>query len=69
MWLYPDSSTVLELSTKCAPAEAFEVAAATKDLLLRHGVDVTGAQEPKTAKALEFFSSQLAEETEATATH
>jgi hypothetical protein len=69
LWLYPDFSTVLELSTKCAPTEALEVAAATEDLLLRHGLEVTGAQEPKTAKALEFFSSRLAEETEATATH
>jgi hypothetical protein len=61
LWLYPDSSTLLELSTKCAPDEAFEVAAATKDLLIRHGLDVTGEQEPKTKKALEFFSSRLAE--------
>ena len=27
MWLYPDGSRVLELSTKCAPDEAFQVAA------------------------------------------
>ena len=29
LWLYPDSSTVLELSIKCAPTEALRVAAAT----------------------------------------
>src|SRR4029078_982444 len=27
MWLYPDGTRILELSTKCAPAEAFQVAA------------------------------------------
>ena len=27
MWLYPDGSRVLELSTKCVPSEAFQVAA------------------------------------------
>ena len=27
LWLYPDGSRILELSTKCPPAEAFQVAA------------------------------------------
>ena len=27
LWLYPDGSRILELSTKCAPTEAFQVAA------------------------------------------
>ena len=27
LWLYPDGSRILELSTKCAPAEMFQVAA------------------------------------------
>ena len=30
MWLYPDGSRILELSTKCEPAEAFQVAAETR---------------------------------------
>ena len=30
LWLYPDNSMLLELSTKCAPGEAFQVAAETK---------------------------------------
>ena len=30
LWLYPDNSMILELSTKCAPSEAFQVAAETE---------------------------------------
>ena len=28
LWLYPDCTRILELSTKCAPAEAFDTVAA-----------------------------------------
>jgi hypothetical protein len=59
MWLYPDGSRILELSTKCAPAEAFEVAAETRVFLAGRGVDLGGEQETKTRKALEFFSERL----------
>ena len=59
LWNYPDASRVLELSTKCAPSEAFEVAAETRAFLSTRGVDLSGEQEPKTRKALEFFSKEL----------
>jgi len=59
MWLYPDNSRILELSTKCAPSEAFQVAAETTNFLAARGVDLTGEQETKTRKALEFFSERL----------
>jgi hypothetical protein len=62
LWLYPDNSMILELSTKCAPSEAFQVAAETRAFLTQNGVDVTGEQETKTKKALEFFSKRLQEE-------
>jgi hypothetical protein len=58
-WLYPDNSIVIELSTKCAPSEAFQVAAETRAFLTQRGVDVTGEQETKTKKALEFFAERL----------
>jgi hypothetical protein len=51
---------VLELSTKCAPAEAFDVAAETRAFLGQHGVDLGSEQETKTKKALEFFAADLA---------
>ena len=35
MWLYPDGSRLLELSTKCLPAEAFQVAAEVRAFLSR----------------------------------
>ena len=59
LWLYPDGSRILELSTKCAPAEAFEVAAKSKVFLSERGVDLTGEQQTKTKSALEFFSREL----------
>jgi hypothetical protein len=62
LWLYPDNSMLLELSTKCAPGEAFQVAAETKAFLIENGIDVGGEQETKTRKALEFFSARLRED-------
>jgi hypothetical protein len=59
MWLFPDNSRILELSTKCAPAEAFQVAAETKAFLAGRGADLGGEQETKTRKALEFVSERL----------
>jgi hypothetical protein len=62
MWLYPDDSRILELSTKCLPNEAFDVAAETRVYLTERGVDVGGEQQTKTRRALEFFSRRMAEE-------
>ena len=59
LWLYPDDSIILELSTKCPPAEAFNVAAETRTFLLSRGIDISGDQETKTKKALEFYARQL----------
>ena len=59
LWLYPDNSMILELSTKCAPSEAFQVAAETRAFLTERGVDLTSEQQTKTKKALEFFSKRL----------
>jgi hypothetical protein len=58
-WLYPDNTIILELSTKCAPAEAFQVAAETRAFLTEQGVDLGGEQQTKTRTALEFFAKKL----------
>jgi len=58
MWLYPDGSRILELSTKCEPAEAFQVAAETRAFLASRGVDLSSEQQTKTRTALEFFTKQ-----------
>ena len=60
LWLYPDGSRILELSTKCAPAEAFNVAAETRTYLAGRGVVLTGVQQTKTRTALEYFAKELA---------
>jgi hypothetical protein len=59
LWLYPDGSRILELSTKCAPSEALQVAAEARAFLMGRGVDLGGEQETKTRAALEFFSGNL----------
>ena len=59
MWLYPDDTRIVELSTKCAPAETFTVAAEMRAFLASKGVDIGGEQETKTRKALQFFSRRM----------
>jgi hypothetical protein len=61
LWLYPDGARILELSTKCAPDEAFQVAAEGRAFLTDRGIEIGGPQTTKTRKALEFFSKRLAE--------
>lgn len=58
LWNYPDGSRILELSTKCAPGEAFQVAAETTAFLGGRGIDLSGDQQTKTRTALEYFSAQ-----------
>lgn len=58
MWFYPDGSRILELSTKAAPSEAFQVAAETRAYLSDHSVDLTAEQQTKTKTALKFFASR-----------
>ncbi len=61
LWLYPDNTMILELSTKCAPSETFQVAAEARAFLTQKGVELTGEQQTKTKKALEYFSTRLQE--------
>jgi hypothetical protein len=56
MWLYPDDSRILELSTKCLPNEAFQVAAEGRAYLTSKGIDLDGEQQTKTRRALEYFT-------------
>jgi len=60
MWLYPDGARIFELSTKCLPGEAFDVAAEARVYLDGHGMDLSGEQQTKTRTALEFFAAELA---------
>jgi hypothetical protein len=62
MWLYPDGSRILEISTKCLPKEAFQAGAEFKAYLAGRGIALSVDQAPKTKTALEFFSSRLKKE-------
>jgi hypothetical protein len=59
LWIYPDGSRILELSTKCETTEAFEVAARSRAFLAGHGIDLLAEQQTKTKTALEFFAGEL----------
>jgi len=60
MWLYPNGTRIVELSTKCTPGEAFQVAAEARAFLTSKGIDLNGKQQTKTKTALQFFAKQLA---------
>jgi hypothetical protein len=59
MWLYPDGSRILEISTKSPPEEAFQVAAEFKSYLASCGITLGVSQETKTRSALEYFTGRL----------
>ena len=59
LWMYPDGSRILELSTKASTEDAFHVAAETRAYLKRKGLDLTAEQQPKTNRALKHFSELL----------
>jgi hypothetical protein len=59
MWLFPDGSRNLEISTKSEPAEAFQVATELKAHLKQIGIDLTGNQQTKTKAAMEFFKPEV----------
>lgn len=60
LWHYPDGSRILEISTKCLPADALRTALETRAFLESQGVDISGVQQTKTRTALELFSREAA---------
>jgi hypothetical protein len=59
MWLYPDGSRIVELSTKCLPGEGLDTALEAREFLAAKGIETDGEQQTKTKTALEFFSDEL----------
>jgi hypothetical protein len=59
MWIYPDGSRILELSTRCETTEAFQAAAELRAFLGTRGIELSGEQETKTRKALAYFAQSL----------
>jgi hypothetical protein len=60
LWIYPDGSRVVELSTKSTPAEALRTAAQMRAFLASKAIPLSGEQQTKTKAALEFFAAELA---------
>ena len=56
LWLYPDGSQVIELSTKTKPSEAVQAALEWRAFLESKDIDISGEQQTKTKTALEFFT-------------
>jgi hypothetical protein len=59
-WHYPGEVPLVELSTKTTPQNVLQVFAEGVRFVRDHGLSASGAQEPKTRKALEFFARQHA---------
>ena len=59
LWMYPDGSRILELSTKAPPEGAFDLVARTRAFMKKKGLDLTAEQQPKTNRALKHFSDLL----------
>ncbi len=59
MWLYPDGSRILELSTKSTPNDALSVAVDLRRFFEDKGIDTTGEQQTKTRTALDFYAAEL----------
>jgi hypothetical protein len=58
LWLYPDGSQIIELSTKAEPSDAFQAAVETRAYLSSIDVDLDAEQHTKTKTALEFFTTK-----------
>ena len=59
LWLYPDNSRILELSTKCQPGRGLPGGRRDERVPDRARIDLSGEQQTKTKTALEFFSKRL----------
>ena len=59
VWIYPDGSIVMEVSTKCLPKETFQVISDFKAYLANRGIALGADQSAKTKTALEFFRARL----------
>jgi hypothetical protein len=59
LWFIPDGSRIFELSTKCLPNEAFQVAAESRAYLEGRGLALDPDPQTKTKTTLEFHAAEL----------
>jgi len=57
LWLLPDGTRIVELSTKCLPSEAFQVGAETRAYLAALGLELAADPQTKTKATLEYFAA------------
>jgi hypothetical protein len=62
VWLLQDGTGILELSTKCPPAETFQTAIETRAYLEGLGLDLEADPQTKTKATLAFFAGRLRQE-------
>ena len=58
LWVWPDGKHILEISTKCPPAEAFQAGVEFRTYLTGQGVDLGTKQETKTKTAMQKFKAE-----------
>jgi len=59
VWIYPDGSRVVELSTKASPTDGLRLAVETRAFLEARGIPLSTEQQTKTRTALDFFAAEL----------
>lgn len=59
LWLYPDGSRIVEISTKGDPQEAFQLGAEFRAFITSSGIPLGNQSLTKTNSALTYFSKQL----------
>jgi hypothetical protein len=60
VWAWKDGKHILEISTTCEPAEAFQVGVEFRSFLEEHGIDLGAKQETKTKTAMQKFLAEHA---------
>jgi hypothetical protein len=58
LWIWTDGKHILEVSTKCLPAEAFQAGVEFKAFVSSLGVDLDARQETKTKTAMRKFRAE-----------
>jgi hypothetical protein len=58
LWMFPDGSRILELSTRCKPQRFFDIATEAREFLSERGLSLDGNVETKTGSTLGFFAGR-----------
>ncbi|MEW5740671.1 MAG: adenylate cyclase [Myxococcota bacterium] len=59
LWLYPDGTRNLEISTKCTPDVAIQEGNELRAYLSNNGIQIAGGQTTKTKAAMDYFVGEM----------